>query len=44
MLFYGFKITFKVLNLQSTDTTRLKLFLLPNVILIPTEVLHFEWQ
>jgi hypothetical protein len=42
--FDGFKVTLYGVNYSKHRMTMLKLFSLANVILIATEILHFEWQ
>ncbi|AAZ28483.1 hypothetical protein CPS_0822 [Colwellia psychrerythraea 34H] len=41
--FDGFKITLYRVKKSKHKMTMLKLFTLPKVVLIPTEILHFDW-
>ena len=41
--FEGFKITLVGVNESKHRITMLTLFALPKVLLIPTEILHFDW-
>ncbi|OUR76924.1 hypothetical protein A9Q75_15795 [Colwellia psychrerythraea] len=41
--FDGFKMTLYSVKSSNHRVTMLKSFTLPKVILIPTEILHFEW-
>ena len=42
--FEGFKITLVGVNESKHRITILTLFALPKVLLIPTEILHFDWE
>jgi hypothetical protein len=41
-LFYGLKVTLYVVKQSNHGMTMLKLFALPKVVLIPSEILHFD--